>query len=386
MARDDRRAYRQALARYLDLPPEHVTLFWKGRVALYAILEALGIREGEVVVPAFTCVVVPNAILYAGARPVYGEIEPVTFHLDVARLEARITARTRAILAQNTFGLAPPVAELREIAARRGLALIEDCAHGLGGTYRGRKNGTLADASFFSTQWNKPISTGLGGIAVTPDPSIAAKLREIEGRAGAPTRRDEATLAFLLRLRRVFARPEAFAMAARGYRAVSRAGIVLGSSETAEVTGTSRPEGFLKGMSAVQARAGLRELPRLDSYIAHRRSIAQIYDRALAEMGIPTPVEPPDVPHTYLKYPVFARDRGRLLERAAARGIALSDWFCSPIHPVRDGWEKWLYEAGSNPVAEERSRRVVNLPTQPGVTPGYAGRVVDFLRNHADWL
>jgi dTDP-4-amino-4,6-dideoxygalactose transaminase len=133
-------------------------------------------------VPAFTCVVVPNAILYAGARPVYGEIEPVTFHLDLARLESRITPRTRAILAQNTFGLAPPVAQLREIASRRGLALIGDCAHGLGGTYRGRKNGTLADASFFSTQWNKPRGSRNRRDAGS---WIAAKLSEIEARGAA---------------------------------------------------------------------------------------------------------------------------------------------------------------------------------------------------------
>src|SRR5678815_5674598 len=123
-------AFREAIAGYLDLPADRVTLWWKGRVALYAILEAAGVTSGEVVVPAFTCVVVPNAILYAGARPVYAEIEPETFHFDLEKLESRLTPRTRAILAQNTFGLAPPIEELREIARRRGLLLIEDCAHG----------------------------------------------------------------------------------------------------------------------------------------------------------------------------------------------------------------------------------------------------------------
>jgi dTDP-4-amino-4,6-dideoxygalactose transaminase len=376
--------FRQAIAEYLDLPAEHVALFWKGRVALYAILEATGITSGEVVLPAFTCVVVPNAILYAGARPVYAEIEPITFHVDLARLEERITPRTKAILAQNTFGLAPPVDELREITRRRGLLLVEDCAHGFGGTYRGRKNGTLADASFFSTQWNKPFSTGLGGIAVTPDPRIASRLREIEARAEAPTGREEASLAALLRLRRILGRPEFFALAATSYRALARAGIVLGSSAPEEVSGTSQPKGFLKAMSPVQARVGLKELHRIDAYNSHRRSIAGIYDRALDDMKLARPHAPPEAGHTFLKYPVFVRDRDRFVRRAAARGIALSDWFCSPIHPVRSGWEKWLYEAGSNPVAEDRSSRVVNLPTQPGVTETYAHRVVKFLRDHRD--
>ena len=383
---EDVGAYREAIARYLGLPSEHVTLFWKGRVALYAILEAMGITSGEVVIPAFTCVVVPNAILYAGARPVYAEIEPVTFHVDLAKLEDRITSRTRALLAQNTFGLAPPMDELREIARRHRLALIEDCAHGFGGSYKGRKNGTLADASFFSTQWNKPFSTGLGGIAVTPDPETAAKLRAIEARCAAPTHREDTMLAFLLRARKTFEKPEYFAVAASAYRLLGRAGLVIGSSDSEEVSGTGRPAGFLKAMSAVQARAGVRQLERLDSYNRHRRSIAAIYDGALAEMGLEPPVALSHAEHTYLKYPIFASNRDRLLQAARPRGIALSNWFCSPIHPVRNGWERWFYEAGSNPVAEDRSSRVVNLPTGPEVTPRYAARVLDFLRTHRHWV
>ena len=384
MARDDISAYRRAIAAYLDMPPEHVTLFWKGRVAFSAILEALGIDGGEILIPAFTCVVVPNAILYCGARPVYLEIEPATFHVDLEKLEARITPRTRALLAQNTFGLAPPMDELRVVAARRGLALIEDCAHGFGGTYRGRKNGTIADASFFSTQWSKPFSTGLGGFAVARDPELAARLREIEARAISPSPRERRLLGLLLRLRAALGRPEAFAFAAAGYRMLGRTGLVPGSSDASEVAGTERPEGFLKGLTNTQARAGLAGISRIDRDNAHRRAIAEIYHRALERIGVARPLEPPHAVHTFLKYPVFVRDRDRLIRAAASRGIALSDWFRSPIHPVTSGWETWFYEAGSNPVAEERSRRCVNLPTQPGVTPQYAARVVAFLEKNHD--
>ncbi len=379
--------YREEIGRYLGLPPGHVTLFWKGRVALYAILEALGIAtEDEVILPAFTCVVVPNAILYTGARPVYADIEPVTFHLDLAKVETHVTNRTKALLAQNTFGLAPPIDELREIARRRDLFLIEDCAHGFGGAYKGQKNGTLADASFFSTQWNKPFSTGLGGIAVTPSPEIAARLRESEARAERPTLREAANLALLLQAHKAFARPETYSMAIRTYRALSRRGLVVGSSEIEETTGTERPQAFLKTITETQARVGLRELARIDEYNYHRRSIAEIYTRALAEMGVPHPVEPTGAEHTYLKYPLFVKNRDQFIEAAAARGIAVSDWFRSPIHPVMSGWEKWQYLAGSNPIGEEKSARVVNLPTQPGVSPKYAHRVVEFLEAHRGWL
>jgi len=189
-----------------------------------------------------------------------------------------------------------------------------------------------------------------------------------------------------LRVRRLFARPEAFALAATGYRALTRLGLVIGSSEPDEISGAAMPHGFLKGMSGVQARAGLAALARVDEDNRGRRAIAALYDEALSAMNLQPPIAPRHALHTYLKYPIRVRERDRLLERAATAGIALSDWFCSPVHPVRSGWERWGYETGSNPVAEELSRSIVNLPTQPGVTAGYARRVLAFLRKHRAWL
>ena len=140
--------------------PEHVAFTWKGRVALYAILKALRIGPGdEVVIPAFTCVVVPNAVLYAGATPVYCDIDAATYTPTAETIAPQVTDRTRLIVAQNTFGLSADLNPIMRLAANRGIPVVEDCAHGLGGTYRGRPNGTVADASFFSTQWSKPISS-----------------------------------------------------------------------------------------------------------------------------------------------------------------------------------------------------------------------------------
>ncbi|MGH9369390.1 MAG: DegT/DnrJ/EryC1/StrS family aminotransferase, partial [Thermoanaerobaculia bacterium] len=227
---------------------------------------------------------------------------------------------------------------------------------------------------------------GLGGIAVTPDPELAARLRTIEARAAPPRQGEVWNLALLLRVRRIFARPESFALAAGAYRVLTRRRLVVGSSEIEETTGTERPADFLKGIAGTQARVGLREIGRVDEHNRHRRSIAAIYTRALADMGIEPPAEPSYAEHTYLKYPVFVEKRDELLAKAASRGLAFSDWFRSPIHPIASGWEKWGYVAGSNPVGEEKSARAVNLPTQPGVTQEYASRVVEFLKAHRDWL
>jgi dTDP-4-amino-4,6-dideoxygalactose transaminase len=129
-----------------------VTLFWKGRVALYVILKALGIAEGdEVIVPGLTCVVVPNAVIYSGATPIYADVDPATYTLSPESVEPLITPRTRAIIAQNTFGLSANLDPILDLAKKKGIEVIDDCTHGFGGAYKGKPNGSVTRLSFFST-------------------------------------------------------------------------------------------------------------------------------------------------------------------------------------------------------------------------------------------
>ena len=111
--------YKKAIASYLKVDDARVFLFWKGRVGLYAILKALGVSEDdEVIIPAFTCVVVPNAIIYLGAKPVYVDIESSTYNIDIAQVEKAITSKTKVIIAQNTFGLSPNIDALLAIGKK----------------------------------------------------------------------------------------------------------------------------------------------------------------------------------------------------------------------------------------------------------------------------
>jgi perosamine synthetase len=153
--------------------------FSAGRMALYAILEALDIGDGdEVIIPGYTCVVVPAAIIYAGAKPVYVDISDEDHNIDVTKIEAKITGRTRAIIAQHTYGNPCNVGAIRQLCHRYNLALIEDCAHTLGTfTEEGNMLGTMGDAAFFSTDHTKFISTSVGGIVTTNDEAIGQKLK-----------------------------------------------------------------------------------------------------------------------------------------------------------------------------------------------------------------
>jgi perosamine synthetase len=359
-----REELRRAIGDLIGVPAAHVTLFWRGRVALYAILRALGIGPGdEVIVPAFTCVAVPNAVLYVGARPVYVDIDEAAYTVDPAAVAAAIGPLTRAVLAQNTFGLSADLDALVAAAQPSGAVVIDDCTHGLGGTYKGRWNGAAAPVAFYSTQWSKPISTGLGGIAVTTEPELAHAIAAIERSVGEPAVRDRALLATMLFARERVATPRTLRAGRALYRAAGRAGLVPGSSSARELEGPVMPASFVAGMSEFQARLANRRLPALAATVQRRRAVAHRYSAWLAAHGRIPAHEPAFAGHAFLRYPLRVRERDSFIAAAARRGVLLGDWFHSPLYPVSDGLESWCYRRGQCPVAERVAAEIVNLPT-----------------------
>jgi perosamine synthetase len=371
--------FRRAMGDLVGVPPGQVGLFWKGRVALYAILRALGIGPGdEVVVPAFTCVVVPNAVMYTGAVPVYVDIDESTYTPDVAAVRAAIGPRTRAILAQNTFGLSSDVDALATVAAPHGVVVLDDCTHGLGGAYRGKPNGAAAHAAFYSTQWSKPISTGLGGIAVTPDSVLARELRALERTARDPTLVEQALLGAMLVARERVATPRTLRFGRGVYRALGRGGLVPGSSSRGELESPVMPSNFLTRMSQLQAELGTRRLGALSSTVLKRRAVAERYSRWLTVRGRTAVHEPSACTHAFLRYPLRVRGRDGFLDEARRRGLDLGDWFRSPLYPIRGELTRWGYRSGASPVAERVAAEIVNLPTD--LTPeGHQLRAIEDL-------
>ena len=387
MSSDQRDRFRSLIGETLGVAPDQVTLFGRGRVALYAILRALNIGPGdEVIVPSFTCVAVPNAILYAGAQPVWVDINAETYTIDPDAAEAAVSARTRAILAQNTFGLSADLDALAAVADRHGVTIIDDCTHGLGGRYRGQPNGTVAPQSFFSTQWSKPVSTGLGGFAVDREGAAAARLRELETSAVEPSAVRVATLRMLLYGREHAGGGRVF-RAGRGiYRRFGRLGVVPGSSTQGELEGQAMPEGFLARLSESQARLGADRLSRVQNEVERRRRIAHAYSDWLIGSGLSAAVEPADQEHTFLRYPLRVTDRPRFIASAEKAQVDLGDWFVSPIHPASDQLERWGYLAGTAPNAERACGEIVNLPTDPTLGDTDVERVIEFMERHADHI
>jgi len=162
--------------------------FLGGRVALSAAIYALGLRAGdEVIIPGYTCVVVPNAFHYAGIKQIYCDIELDTWGADVASVEAHLTSRTRAVLIQHLYGLVSrDYTAILDLARRHGLRVIEDCAHAAGATFQGVKVGNRGDVGFYSSEQSKVFNTTQGGIALTNDAAVARRLKEYQARAAYP--------------------------------------------------------------------------------------------------------------------------------------------------------------------------------------------------------
>ncbi len=363
--------------------------FFKGRVALHAILEAAGIGEGhQVLLPGYTCVVVPNAVLYRGAEPVYVDIDPATHNLDVDALEAGCgrtwsPGRARAVIVQHTYGLPADADRLAEFARRHDLLVVEDACHALGSHWRGRPVGALGDAAFFSSQWSKPVTTGLGGWAEINDPELAAAVRAVAARYPTPGALAGLRLQAQYLTYRLLYRPRLFWALQGLYRALGRAGLVIGSSTGAELD-CRMPTDYRRRMGPLQQRTLRRLLSDAERTVATRRRHAALVERELDRHGLPRAHVPDGADPVWLRYPLRVANKDALLAAARAARVELGDWFLSPVHPNLTGWEQAAYRAGSCPEAERASRQVVNLPTHPGLDEAEIVRIVAFVAEHGE--
>jgi perosamine synthetase len=371
--------YQQKFARFFGA--EHAFAFWKGRVALYALLRALDVGAGdEVILPGYTCVMNVNPIKYVGARPVYVDIEPETFNINVNLLKEKITSKTKVIIAQHTYGYPCEMDTIMEIAQSGGIPVLEDCCLALGSKYKGRMVGTFGLAGYFSSQWNKPYTTGLGGIVITSDRELAERIETLKANEMC---RPSGGEVFMLRMQLIIYRlliyPRTTALAQRLFRYLTKKGAVVGSSSTSEFV-PDKADDFFKGISKIQAHSGIRQLDRIEKNIAHRRKMAQSYDELLAAQGFkPSKDSRNWVEPVLVRYPVRIAEKDKALAQAARAGIELGSWFESPLHPIETPLASYDYELGMCPEAEKAARETVNLPLHPRTSEKTAVKTVEFI-------
>ena len=171
--------FEQGVQNYVGI--DHAITCSNGTVAIHLAMLALDIKEGdEVITTNFTYVASSNSILYMGAKPVFVDINPATWNIDVSKIEEKITTNTKAILYTNIFGAIADYDALKRIADKYSLFLVEDAAESLGSSYKGRMSGSLGDISTFSFFGNKTITTGEGGMVLTSNPKFAKKIRQLK--------------------------------------------------------------------------------------------------------------------------------------------------------------------------------------------------------------
>ncbi len=311
-----------------------------GTDALLLSLKALDLRPGdEVITSPFTFFATAGAIWNAGGKPVFVDIDPQTFNLDVAAVEAAITPRTRALVPVHVFGQMAPMEALVPLAERHGLAVIEDAAQAIGARRRvdgqWRMAGELGTTGAFSFFPSKNLGAwGDGGMIVTGDAALAERLKRLRTHGGAKQYHHD------------------------------------------EVGTNSR-------LDTLQAAVLLAKLPRLAAWSAARREHAGRYDAALADVpGLGTPVVDPPNEHIFHQYTVRAERRDALRQHLSGRGIGCAVYYPTPLH-LQPCFAALGYRAGQLPQSECAAREVLSLPIYPELSAAQQDEVIAAVRSFA---
>lgn len=374
--------YEHKFAKYLGV--KHAFSFGAGRMAFYSLLKSFGVADGdEVILPGYTCVVVPAAIVYCGAKPIYVDIDPDTLCIDVDKIEDKITPRTKVIYAQHMFASFCDMEAISNLAKRYNLKVIEDCAHALGAEYDGKKAGTFGDAAYFTTEQSKIISTGMGGMVVANDDVLAESLLKIQMDADFLEKNTIEKICLQIIAYNVFLHPWVAFIGKYFLYLINKYGLMM-ESTTCDEMKCIMPDKYPVKLSNIQARIGLMQLERIGKNIEHRRKIAHVYRKSLKDTGIKLYESNDELYEpAYIRYALLVKNRDNLRKIFQNNQIELGEWFNSVIHPKGSSFESVYYELGSCPIAEDIVKHNVNLPTHLKVKKSGAVRCISILIDHS---
>jgi len=312
-----------------------------GTSALHLVVRALGLKPGdEMVTTPFTFIASANCALFEGARPVFVDIDPATWNMDVERLGEALTEQTRLVMAVHIFGRPLPMDRVLAVAEAHGIPVVEDACEALGATYRGRTVGTFGWAATFAFYPNKQMTTGEGGMIVTDDQRLADLCVSMRNQGRDP---------------------------GAGWLAHARLG-------------------YNYRLSDIQCALGLSQLARLPEFLEARARVAQRYIEKLKdvdEVVLPAPYA--DGRLSWFVFVVRLADRFTQAQRDAVldhlrqAGIGCSNYF-SPVHLQPFYRERFGYKEGDFPVTEHVAARTIALPFYNRLTEEDQDRVVEALK------
>ncbi len=314
---------------------KHAVAVNNGTAALNAALLAVGVKHGdEVIVPSFTFVATAEAVVFAGAKPVFADIDPETYTLSPQDAEKAVTKKTKAILPVDLYGYSADMKPLREIAQKHGLALLEDAAQAHGATYQGKPAGSFSDAACWSLYASKNMTTGEGGMVTTDNDKIDETLRLIRN---------------------------------HGEKA-KYSSVMMGNNYR---------------MPELEAAIGIVQLDKLPSFVTKRRQNAQQLSAMLGKSKrLKLPTETEANRHSWYLYTIKLVDgteeeRNLILKELKQKEIGAEAYYVNPVHVMQ--FYKENFGAHKLPETEKAAKQVFSLPVHPNVTSEqieYIGRTL----------
>jgi len=304
-----------------------------GTNAIILALHALGIGPGdEVITVSNTAIPTVSAIVSVGATPVFVDIHPKTYLMDVTKLEKVITTKTKCIIPVHLFGQCVDMQPVLKIAEKYNLYVLEDVAQAQGAEYLGKKAGSIGDISTSSFYPTKILGGyGDGGIILTNKEDLNAKLRRLR-----------------------------FYGAEKTYYAIEH--------------------GYNSRLDEVQASILLTKLPNLDKYIARRRKIADLYNKLLSDADLILPSEAPYGKHAYYLYVVRHPRRDEIMQKLKDNNIFVNISYPWPIHTMR-GYQYLGYKEGDLPETESAAKEIFSLPMYPTLSDEEVHIITDALHS-----
>ncbi|OGW49793.1 MAG: erythromycin biosynthesis sensory transduction protein eryC1 [Nitrospirae bacterium GWC2_57_9] len=325
------KALEEAVAAYHGV--KHAIAVASGTDALHLALIAAGIKRGdEVITTPFTFIATAEAISYVGAVPVFVDIDPVSFNMDIRQVEAAITKKTRAIIPVHLYGQPVNMEPLMQIAKKHGLRVVEDCAQSFGAVTNGKKTGAIGDIGCFSFFPSKNLGCyGDGGMVITDDSKLAEQMLSLRNH-GSRVRyyHDEI--------------------------------------------------GFNSRLDEMQAAILRVKFKHIDEYNAKRRNNAFAYNSHLSAPGIQTPSEEKGTTHVFHQYTIKVKNRDTVKQRLDAGNVTSSMiYYPVPLH-LQAAYRDLGIKPGSLPVAEQTALEVLSLPMYPELTEDQIRTVADAVK------
>jgi len=313
--------FEKAYARFANV--KHAVAVNNGTAALHMALLAAGVKPGnEVVLPSFTFVATAEVVAMIGAKPVFVDINPETYNVDPQKIEEAVTAKSKAIIPVDLYGLPADMEAIKEVAQKHSLTVIEDAAQAHGAAYKGKPPGYFADMACWSFYATKNMTTGEGGMVTTNDDDYAEKLRCIRS---------------------------------HGEKEEYRSLMI----------------GYNYRMPEIEAAIGYAQLRKLPEFLRKRRENARLLTESLTETKrLQLPTEPRNYKHSWYLYTVRLRNadaatRNQVVDELRKRGIGAAVYYPTPIHLMPYYRQFGEY---SIPETERAAQQVFSLPVHPGVT------------------